>query len=47
MKDLCSLALEKIGFFKIMNIKPNFSKLKKCTTIIKIQMHIEAINDFI
>ena len=33
MKDLCSLALEKIGFFKIMNIKPNFSKLEKETGI--------------
>lgn len=33
MKDLCSLALEKIGLFKIMKIKPNFSKLEKETGI--------------
>ena len=33
MKYLCTLALEKIGLFKIMNIKPNFSKLEKETGI--------------
>ena len=29
MKDLCSLAQEKIGLFKITKIKQNFSKLEK------------------
>ena len=29
MKDLCSLAQEKIGLFKIAKIKQNFSKLEK------------------
>ncbi len=33
MKDLLNLALEKIGLYKIMNIKPNFSKLQKETGI--------------
>ena len=33
MKDLLNLALEKIGRYKTMNIKPNFSKLQKETGI--------------
>ena len=33
MKDLCSLAQEKIELFKITKIKQNFSKLEKETDI--------------
>ena len=47
MKDLFSLALLKIGFFKIVNIKTNFSKLENRQVLISINFNLSKNCRFI